>query len=113
MALQGGKKFSKLDFLNAYNQLELCESTQKLLAWSTSKGIYILYIHIVKRLSFGTKPACSKFQSVIEKVLLGTKGVKNFLDDIIVTGSSEQEHLDNLREVFKRLQSAGFRLNKK
>jgi len=46
-------------------------------------------------------------------VLLGTKGVKNFLDDIIVTGSSEQEHLDNLRDVFKRLQKAGFRLNKK
>ncbi|XP_060881762.1 uncharacterized protein K02A2.6-like [Metopolophium dirhodum] len=81
VALQGGKTFSKLDFLNAYNQLELCESTQKLLAWSTSKGIYI-----VKRLPFGTKPACSKFQSVIEKVLLRTKGVKNFLDDIIVTG---------------------------
>ncbi|XP_022165223.1 uncharacterized protein K02A2.6-like, partial [Myzus persicae] len=97
VALQGGKTFSKLDFLNAYNQLELCESTQKLLAWSTSKGIYI-----VKRLPFGTKPACSKFQSVIEKVLLGTKGVKNFLDDIIVAGSSEQEHLDNLGEVFKR-----------
>ncbi|CAI6350433.1 unnamed protein product [Macrosiphum euphorbiae] len=108
VALQGGKTFSKLDFLNAYNQLELCENTQKLLAWSTSKGIYL-----VKRLPFGTKPACSKFQSVIEKVLLGTKGVKNFLDDIIVTGSSEQEHLDNLREVFKRLQKAGFRLNKK
>ncbi|XP_008179051.1 uncharacterized protein K02A2.6-like [Acyrthosiphon pisum] len=81
VALQGGKTFSKLDFLNAYNQLQLCESTQKLLAWSTSKGIYI-----DKRLPFGTKPACSKFQSVIEKVLLGTKGVKNFLDDIIVTG---------------------------
>ncbi|XP_008180036.1 uncharacterized protein K02A2.6-like [Acyrthosiphon pisum] len=62
VALQGGKTFSKLDFLNAYNQLELCENTQKLLAWSTSKGIYI-----VKRLPFGTKPACSKFQSVLKK----------------------------------------------
>jgi len=32
VALQGGKLFSKLDFINAYNQLEICEGTQKLLA---------------------------------------------------------------------------------
>jgi len=37
-ALQGGKGFSKLDFLNAYYQLELDEETQKLLARSASKG---------------------------------------------------------------------------
>jgi len=56
VALQGGKFFSKLDFINAYNQLEICEDTQKLLAWSTHKGIYK-----VKRTPLGTKPACSIF----------------------------------------------------
>ncbi|XP_008190241.1 uncharacterized protein K02A2.6-like [Acyrthosiphon pisum] len=106
VALQGGKFFSKLDFINAYNQLEICEDTQKLLAWSTHKGIYK-----VKRLPFGTKPACSIFQQVIEKVLQGLKGVKNFLDDIIVTGVDDEDHLNNLREVFKRLLDAGFKLN--
>jgi len=40
------------------------------------------------------QPVCSKFQSVIEKVLIGAKGVNKCLDNIIVTGSSEQEHLD-------------------
>lgn len=108
VALQGGKLFSKIDFVNAYNQLELCEETQKRLAWSTHKGIYI-----VKRLPFGTKPACSIFQAIIEKVLQGIKGVKNFLDDIIVTGSDDRDHLSNLREVFMRLKEAGFRLNLK
>jgi hypothetical protein len=53
IALQGGKFFSKLDFINAYNQLEICEDTRKLLAWSTHKCLYK-----VKRLPFGTKPAC-------------------------------------------------------
>lgn len=32
LALQEGEKFSKLDFVNAYDQLELSESLQKLLA---------------------------------------------------------------------------------
>ncbi|XP_050507436.1 uncharacterized protein K02A2.6-like, partial [Diabrotica virgifera virgifera] len=39
-ALQGGHLFTKLDFKNAYNQLELTEETKKLLSWSTHRGIY-------------------------------------------------------------------------
>lgn len=46
-------------------------------------------------------------RSVVEKVL---KRVTNFLNDKIVTGKSEQEHLDNHREVFMRLQKIGLRL---
>lgn len=34
------------------------------------------------------------------------------LDDLIVTGRDDGEHLDNLREVFKRCKEAGFQLNK-
>lgn len=83
--------FTKLDFVSAYNQLELDASSQKLLSWSTHKGIYL-----VKRLPFGTNTACSIFQSIVEKVLLGLNGVKNCLDDVIVTGKNEREHLDNL-----------------
>ena len=35
-----------------------------------------------------------------------------YLDDILVTGSSEREHLDNLAEALKRLESAGMRLKR-
>lgn len=55
----------------------------------------------------------TKFQGVIDNTLLGVKGVKNFLDDIIMTGRNEEEHIVNLREVFKTLESVGFTLNKK
>ncbi|XP_046389461.1 uncharacterized protein K02A2.6-like [Ischnura elegans] len=94
-AVQGGKKFSKLDMSNAYNQLELGEETKPLLAWSTHKGIYI-----PNRLPFGVKPACAIFQKELEKVLQGLDGVKNFLDDVIVTGKSDEEHLHNLRSYY-------------
>lgn len=107
-ALQGGENFTKLDFANAYNQLELTETTKKLLCWSTHRGIYK-----PNRLPFGTKPACSIFQKIVEKVLLGIPGVINFLDDIVVTGRNREEHLGNLRSVFDKLSKAGFRLNLK
>lgn len=54
--LRGGKLYTKLDFRNAYNQLCLGEKTQELLTWSTHMGLYK-----VKRLPYGTKPACQIF----------------------------------------------------
>lgn len=106
VTLQGGKTFSKIDFRNAYNQLVLDEETRKLLAWSTHIGIYL-----VNRLPYGTKPACAVFQKIVEKVLLGLKNTMNFLDDVIVTGATDEEHTDNLKAVFSRLKEAGFRVN--
>jgi len=38
-SVQGGEKFSKLDFKNAYNQLKVDSQTSKLLAWSTHEGV--------------------------------------------------------------------------
>jgi len=104
-ALRGGKYFTKLDFLNAYNQIPLNEETQYLLAWSTNNGIFI-----PTRLPFGTKPTSSIFQHIVEKVLQGLKEVINFQDDIVVTGETDEEHLSNLEEVFTRLSQTGLRL---
>lgn len=47
----------------------------------------------------------------MDKVLLGCKGTVCFFDDILVTGTSPEKHLRNLKEVFNRLRDAGFRLN--
>ena len=103
--MQGEEYFTKLDFSHAYNQLELKDSSKNILAGSTHKGIYL-----PNRLPFGTKPACAIFQKIAEKTLQGVKYTKNFLDDIVVTGTNTAEHLANLREVFERLKKAGFRL---
>ena len=79
-------------------KLELTDSSKNILAWSTHKGIYL-----PNRLSFGTKPACAIFQKIVEKTLQAVKNTKNFLGDIMVTGTNTAEHLANLREVFERL----------
>ena len=61
-------------------------------------------------LPFGASTAPAIFQRCIESVLSGLKGVAAYFEDIIVTGSKEQEHLDNLEAVLSKLQEKGFRL---
>ena len=43
----------------------------------------------------------------------GIPGVIAYLDDILVSGLSDTEHLESLKELLTRLQQAGLRLNRK
>ena len=40
----------------------------------------------------------------------GIPGVACYIDDILVSGKDEEQHLQSLAEVFRRLQEHGFRL---
>ena len=44
-------------------------------------------------------------------VLQGCKGVVYYLDDILITGTTREEHVQNLRNVMARLQKFGLRVN--
>ncbi|XP_031334049.1 uncharacterized protein K02A2.6-like [Photinus pyralis] len=105
VALQGGVEFTKLDLSQAYNQLIVDDQTKSLLAWSTHKGVYL-----VERLPFGVKTACAIFQKEIDTILKGLKGVCCFIDDIIITGSTRQEHLQNLEAVLVKLAASGIKV---
>ena len=48
----------------------------------------------------------------MDTILQGVKGIICYIDDILVTGINEDEHLSNLEEVFARLEKHGFRLKK-
>ena len=52
------------------------------------------------------------FQRTMESVLLGLPMVCVYIDDIIVSGKTPEEHLHNLNEVLHRLESAGLRLKR-
>ncbi|XP_054259311.1 uncharacterized protein K02A2.6-like [Macrosteles quadrilineatus] len=101
--LQKGEFFSKIDLSQAYMQLRLDESSQKLCTISTHKGLFAY-----KRLPYGIASAVGIFQRVIEQALQGLQGVKCFLDDIIVSGPNDEVHLSRLREVCSRLKAVGF-----
>ncbi len=48
----------------------------------------------------------------METLLRGIPGATNYIDDILVTGSTLEEHLENLEQVLTKLEEAGLRLNK-
>ncbi len=104
--LSGGEYFSKLDMSSAYLQLPLEEESKKLVAINTHKGLFVY-----NRLPFGISSAPAIFQRCIETLLRGLKGVSVYLDDILITGATLEEHLTNLDAVLYKLHEAGLRLN--
>ena len=48
----------------------------------------------------------------MEKILQGIPGVVVYIDDILVSGKNEEEHLDSLEEVLGRLEEYGLRLKR-
>ena len=107
--LTGGKLFSKLDLSQAYSQLPLDEAAQQLCTVNTSKGL-LRYT----RLPFGVAPAVGIFQRLMDGLLQGVPNVACFIDDLIITGTDEDNHLQSLERVLQRLQQCGLRcgLNK-
>ena len=106
--LSGGDKYTRIDLSTAYTQLKVLDKTSYLLAWSIHRGIYR-----VNRLAFGVKPASAIFQKIMEKTLQGKKGTTIFIDDMVVIGRDDKEHLANLRAVLDSLYEAGYKLNLK
>ena len=64
------------------------------------------------RLPFGIKTAPALFQTTMETLLRDLPYVCVYIDDILVTGTDEQNHLNNLELVLQRLESAGLTLKK-
>ena len=65
-----------------------------------------------QRLPFGVTSAPAIFQQLMESPLQGLPGVCICLDDILVTGTFGEEHLQNLSKVLQWLKTAGLRLKK-
>ena len=103
--LGGGNKFTKLDMSQAYQQLELEESSKKFTTINTHKGLYQY-----NRLPFGVSSAPGIFQRTMENLLQGIPHVVERIDDILVSGKDELNHLANLEKVLSRLSSAGLSL---
>ena len=103
--LAGGKKFSTLDLSQAYLQLLLDEESSKLVTVNTHRGLY-QYL----RLPFGMASAPVLFQKTMDTVLQGIPNVICYIDDILVTGANDDEHLRNLGRVLERLEKHGLRI---
>ena len=52
------------------------------------------------------------FQRVMDMILQGIDGVICYIDDILVAGSTDEQHLERLEEVLKRLKEYGLRVKR-
>lgn len=60
---------------------------------------------------FGIKNAPATFQRLMNIVTHELEGVMAYLDDVVVVGTSWQEHMARLRDLFTRLDEAGLTVN--
>ena len=99
-------KFTKIDLRSAYQQLILDEESQKLCTINTHKGLFRY-----TRLPFGISSSPAIWQRFIEQALTGLSGTCVIMDDLLVGGTNDDQHLKNLEAVFKQFLKFGLRVN--
>ena len=102
----GAVYFSKLDAKSGFYQIPLENRSRDMTTFITPQGRYRF-----KRLPMGICVAPEIFQRKMREMLEGLPGVECFLDDIVVSGGSEEEHDKNLSKVLDVIKQAGLKLN--
>lgn len=101
------KFFSALDLSSGFHQIPMQRESKKYTAFSTTQG----HFHF-NRMPFGLKNAPATFQRMMDTALRGLIGkyCLVYLDDIIIFGSTIQEHNQNLATVLQRLKDLGLKI---
>ena len=104
--LDNGEKFTKLDLSDAYLQVKLDEQSKNLVTINTPLGLFRY-----NRMPFSISNAPAIFQRIIDQVIAGIPNCIAYLDDILISGANEKEHLQALEMVLQRLSEFGFTCN--
>ncbi|CAH8640492.1 unnamed protein product [Dicrocoelium dendriticum] len=106
-ALAGSVYFIKLDLASGYWQVEVEETDRAETAFVVPSGLYEF-----QTMPFGLTNAPATFQRLMQKALadLIPRKCLVYLDDFIVHGQTEDEHLDNLASVLECLVRVGLKL---
>ena len=96
--------FSKLDLSQA-SQLPLDPDSKMFTTINTDKGLFQF-----ERLPFGISIAPSIFQHLVENLLQSLPNVCAYIDNILVSGIGEADHMQKLEHFLSQLSSAGITL---
>ena len=99
------KHFSKLNANSGFWQMELDPETAKVTTFITPVGRFCF-----NRLPFGITWAPEHFQRRMTEILGDIEGVVCLVDDILVSGKTQEEHDQWLMAVLTRLSKAGITL---
>ena len=103
----GAKYFSKLYLSGGYHQVPINQSDREKTAFSTRYGQYEF-----NRMPFGLCSAPATFQRLMNLVLRKENWLKCviYLDDILIFGSTMDEHNERLDQVLTKIKEAGLKL---
>ena len=90
-----------------YQQLLLNDESKDHVVINTHRGSFRY-----NRFPFGVSSAPGTFQHAMEALLQCIQNVVLYIDDILVTGSTEEAHMNTLNEVINCLKKAGLHLKK-
>ena len=105
--LAGAAFFSVLDVEKAFWHVKLDSKSAKLTTFNSPFGRFYF-----NRLPFGIVSAPEVFQRKAAEVIEGLSGVDVIMDDILIWGSTIEEHNERLRATLERIRSANLKLKK-
>lgn len=104
--LQVGSRWSQIDLAHAFMQFEVDEESRDALTITTEDGLFRY-----TRLPEGVASSPAECQEILCEILKGISHTEIYIDNIYCTGTTEEEHLQILTEIFSRLEKAGLKVN--
>lgn len=102
-----GSARTRLDASSGFWQLRLDEESSKLCTFNTPEGRYRFL-----RLPYGILSAPEVYHKTIHMIFEHIPGVETMMDDVIVWGSTREEHNERLRQVLDKTREVNLKLNK-
>jgi hypothetical protein len=106
----GAHRISLLDGYSGYNQIAVCEEDKEKTTFTTPWGTFMY-----DKIPFGMMNAGATFQRAMDVAFVGEKDkfMVIYLDDITIFSKSDDEHLQHLKQIFRKCRRYGISLNPK
>ena len=106
--LKGKRYFAQIDFASGFHQLPIAEKDKHKTAFRDADG----QLWEFNRAGFGLTVLPAAFTRMVKTALVPPEeAVVSWLDDILITTSTWEEHLDTIHRVFRKLRTAGLSVN--